>query len=81
MGVGDFNGDGAPDLAVVDSNNNTVSVLLGTGSGSFLGPTTFAVGTRPEAVAVGDFDGDGRLDLAVANNFSNDASILLNRGR
>ena len=81
VGVGDFNGDGAPDLAVVDSNNNTVSVLLGTGSGSFLGPTTFAVGTRPEAVAVGDFDGDGRLDLAVANNFSNDASILLNRGR
>ncbi|SDX05991.1 Repeat domain-containing protein [Marininema mesophilum] len=38
----DFNGDGTPDLAVTNLIDNTVSVLLGNGDGTFAPQTTFA---------------------------------------
>ena len=47
VAVGDFNGDGALDLAVANSLANNVSVLLGNGSGGFGPQTTFAVGQAP----------------------------------
>ncbi len=79
VAVGDFNGDGVPDLAVTDSSNNSVNVLLGTGDGSFQGATNFIAGIGG-AVAVGDFNGDGILDLAVANEGSDNVNILLGNG-
>jgi hypothetical protein len=65
--VGDFNGDGKLDLAVANDLGNNVSVLLGTGTGSFGTATNFTVGSNPRSVTVGDFNGDGKLDLAVAS--------------
>jgi hypothetical protein len=67
VAVGDFNGDGHLDLAVVNANSNTVSVLLGNGNGTFRAATSYTVGTGPAFVAVGDFNGDGKIDLAVTN--------------
>jgi len=78
VAVGDFNGDGTPDVAVADNFSNTVSILLGTGTGSFGAASSFTVGTSPQSVAVGDFNGDGSADLAAANGGSNTVSILLN---
>jgi hypothetical protein len=78
--VGDFNGDGKLDLAVVNQTSNTVSVLLGKGDGTFGPKTDFATGTAPRGIAVGDFNGDGKLDLAVANSGSNSVSILAGNG-
>jgi hypothetical protein len=80
VAVGDFNGDGIPDLAVANYGSNTVSVLLGNGDGSFQAAQNFGTGGRPTSVAVGDFNGDGIPDLAVANEGTNDVSILLNDG-
>ncbi|MEG5244548.1 VCBS repeat-containing protein, partial [Microcoleus sp. A6-D4] len=65
--VGDFNGDGKTDIAAANRNSNNVSVLLGTGTGSFGAATNFAVGTNPYSVTVGDFNGDGKTDIAAAN--------------
>jgi hypothetical protein len=79
VAVGDFNGDSTSDLAVANLGADNVSILLGTGDGTFTGPTNFATGTRPESVAVGDFNGDSRRDLAVGRQ-SADISILLGNG-
>jgi hypothetical protein len=76
--VGDFNGDGAQDLAVANVNSNNVSVLLGNGDGSFQGVQNFGAGSGPKSVAVADFNGDGLPDLAVANYGSNSVSVLIN---
>ncbi|MFM6548257.1 MAG: FG-GAP-like repeat-containing protein, partial [Microcystis panniformis] len=78
--VGDFNGDGKSDLAVANANSSYVSVLLGTGTGSFGTATNFTVGNGPRSVTVGDFNGDGKSDLAVANSYSNNVSVLLGTG-
>ena len=79
VAVGDFNGDGIPDLAV--ATNFDVSILLGNASGTFSGSRAFAAGKLPRSVAVGDFNGDTLLDLAVANFLSDNVSILLGNGR
>jgi Big-like domain-containing protein/VCBS repeat protein len=77
--VGDFNGDGKPDLAVANNSSNDVSVLLGSGDGTFQEQVRYAVGPDPGFVTVGDFNGDGELDL-VANGGSSDVSVLLGNG-
>ncbi|HEY7329541.1 MAG TPA: FG-GAP-like repeat-containing protein [Gemmataceae bacterium] len=78
--VGDFNGDGHADLAVINQNSNTVSVLLGNGNGSYAPKTDYTTGTTPTSVVVGDFNGDGKLDLATANFASKSVSVLLGNG-
>src|SRR5881628_2469498 len=68
VAVGDFNGDGRPDLAVANAGYpGTVSVLLGNGDGTFQPAQSFAAGSNAVSVAVGDVNGDGRPDLVVAD--------------
>jgi hypothetical protein len=62
--VGDFNGDGKLDRAVVNADDQ-VAVLLGNGDGTFSEASAFGAGYDPDFVAVGDFNGDGKPDLAV----------------
>ena len=46
--TGDFNDDGRTDLAVANDDENTVTVLLGNGDGTFqVAQATGAVGTAP----------------------------------
>ena len=53
--------------------DDTVSVLLGNGDGTFQPQVTYAVGSCPDAIVAGDFNGDGRIDLAVANDYRSTA--------
>jgi hypothetical protein len=76
IAAADLNGDGHIDLVVTNQNDNTVSVFLGNGNGTFKNRTDFAVGTAPVWVSTGDFNGDGFLDLAVVNNTDNTVSVL-----
>jgi hypothetical protein len=80
VAVGDFNGDGKPDLATADYYDNTARILLGNGDGTFRPGATYGVGVLPIHVAVGDFDGDGRLDLATANDHGYSVSVLQGNG-
>ena len=48
VAVGDFNGDGKLDLAVANNSfSGTVSILLGTGTGSFGAKTDFGTSSNP----------------------------------
>src|SRR5437870_2358230 len=80
LAVGDFNGDGQPDLVVANVDSDDVSILLGKGDGDFQSAVTYRTGVHPVFVAVGDFNSDGNFDLAVANETSANVSVLLGRG-
>jgi fibronectin type 3 domain-containing protein len=67
VATGDFNGDGKVDLAITNESDNSVSILLGNGDGTFQAPPLeFTTASGATGVAAGDFNGDGRLDVAVA---------------
>ena len=74
---------GLPVIGIADENqnSNTVSVLLGDGTGKFGAPTNFRTGVSPNSVAVADFNKDKNLDLAVSNISSSNVSILLGDGK
>jgi len=68
VAVGDFNGDGKPDIVVFNPGANTVSVLLNNGDGTFQSHVDYPTGTAPGAIATGDFSGDGKLDIVTATS-------------
>jgi len=77
--VSDVNGDGKPDLIVVNHFSNFVSMLLSNGNGTFQNQQTFAVASDLDSVAAADVNGDGKADLVIANLEGN-VSVLLGNG-
>ena len=80
VAVADLNADGIPDLVTANGASDDVSVLLGSGDGTFQAQQTFPVGTNPQSVAAADLNADGVPDLVTANAGSNDVSVLLGSG-
>jgi hypothetical protein len=85
LAVGDLDGDGKPDLAVVNSGDATITLLKNTctsGSMSFVRGTDVPTGNltsgSPWAIVMSDFDGDGMPDIAVINQLDNTVSIHRN---
>jgi hypothetical protein len=72
--VGDFNGDGKPDIV---TSGGGVNFLAGNGDGTFAAPVVTPVGQTANSLAAGDFRADGKLDLVLA---SNTVSVLSGTG-
>jgi hypothetical protein len=75
--IGDFNGDGIPDIAVANTSNNTVTLNINDGTGDFSTQITTDATTGEGYLAAGDFNQDGKSDLAVTGGASGQIEILL----
>ncbi len=80
VAVGDFNGDGKPDVVAANYGESSVSVLLGNGDGTLRPAISYTTDSNPNSVAVGDLNGDGKLDLVTANVGDNTITVLIGRG-
>ena len=79
--VGDFSGDGKPDVLSIDQANRLLFYTnKGDGTGALLAPTSLAVGVAPMFVIAADLNGDGKLDAATANSGANDVSVVYGNG-
>jgi type II secretory pathway component GspD/PulD (secretin) len=82
MTVADFNGDGVPDLAIVNQTTKNVTILKGNGNGTFteFPNSPLAVGNLPVAITSGTLNGSNGPALAIVNQQDNTLSVYLGNG-
>lgn len=80
LALADINGDGQKDALVAcnSASGQDLSVLRGSGNGSFIPPVNFAIGTATGGVTAGDFNGDGKVDVALSIRSAGKVSVLTN---
>ncbi len=70
LAPGDFNGDGKADLAIAGYVNDSVSILLGKGDGTFTAAPACCGAPKPQtrilAMIAADFNRTGKPDLVLA---------------
>jgi type II secretory pathway component GspD/PulD (secretin) len=79
---GTLDGSTGPALAVANQNDNSVSVFLGNGDGTFsaASQSPLAVGSAPSGIAVADFANTSTGGIAVTNRDSGTVTAFLDEG-
>src|SRR5437879_3367952 len=76
-----LNNDNKLDLAVFNGSDNTVTVMLGNGDGSFQSRTVYGVNTSDGyEIAAADVNNDSYSDLIVGGYNNSAINVLLNKG-
>ena len=80
--LGDFNGDGIPDVAAIAGPpQQPVVIFLGNANGSYtMAPSLSFDAYALNSMVVADFNSDGIQDLAVVNGDSNVVTVFLGNG-
>lgn len=68
ISIGEFNGDGRADLAIIRQGDNSVLVLFGNGDGTFTPFDPITLGDSPENILLSDQDRDGFFDLVIVGS-------------
>ena len=81
--IGDFNGDGYPDVVTgtgeIFVDFGKISLLLGNGDGTFQPYSQYLAGP-PSSFSAADLNDDVALDLVVSNVYDTSVSIFFNLG-
>lgn len=86
VALGDANGDGHLDIATANNNiqNESISFLLGDGTGDFATGVVHPVGPEPfnspQGIVMADVTGDDQADIVTANLGTNSLSLLVGDG-
>ncbi|MCB9252841.1 MAG: VCBS repeat-containing protein [Flavobacteriales bacterium] len=80
MIIKDFNKDGKEDIAVTNTMDSTVSILLGKGDGTFNTAELVSVLNSPTSITSCDFNKDGNLDLATTRRTGGKISVRYGNG-
>ena len=83
IAVGDFDGNGSPDVAVTTETNGGVYLYLGDGAGGLTPHSSNPVRSSlsaPRALVAAELTGDGKVDLAVAASGGSTVHVLQNPG-
>jgi hypothetical protein len=67
VALADVNHDGHVDAVTANESSNSISVLLGDGTGAFTPAKDYPLGAQaqPRTIALGDLDGDGAIDAVL----------------
>lgn len=83
--IADFNHDGNPDIAIVNTQTPFISIFLGDGRGAFSPASGSPIRTdsypHPHGVTAGDFTGRGAIDLMTDSWGHNQIEMLIGDGR
>lgn len=76
----DFNGDGHQDILTANSSGNSVSILIGDGTGNLTQQVDVDFNSPPFFLSVGDFDGDEIPDFAASLSSANTIEVFRGLG-
>lgn len=86
VSVGDVDGNGSPDVVVLDEDNDSIRTFANKGNGTFTMQQAIPMaGYAPSSILVGDWNMDKKGDLAIASvtnklGNSGSANVLIGNG-